>query len=362
MAAAIATSIIEHVLGLALASTNQDAGNRLVLEGLSFGPRPDGTFEIAIRTLEAAALRLASGPLTLELGRLALNGIVAVVRMEGGRPSLVAFEATSAELSEVKVQGPLILPTGDTTTAAGAAASWCLDPLASADGTIRAKIIDAHLMFDADVTVIVRQGRVDLNQATVAHTGPDSRMGISRLGLYVDAPNGRSYLYQFSSPPVGGVEYERRGAFLGARVTDRGKLELQPFAEGMLRQHGGGLTQGITQQTRVLLGRTSVTGEVRVGDGKFAVPGARAELLGRAEGRNVVRLHSEAVGRGVTMEMDSLSARNGVLGPGDTQLVCDEVAGALTLQLLVDGTQLRFALQFGKLNLRQLHARLPRAR
>jgi hypothetical protein len=349
MAAAPAPPIIDLILGLALGSTSPEAGNRLSLEGLALAARPDGMLEIGIRKFEATALRVASGPLTLELGRLAVHQLLAVVRMEGGRPHVDAFQAAGAELSDVKVHGPLVLPAVDSTTASAPATSWRLDPLAAADGTIRAKIVDAHLLFDADVTVLVRQGRVDFNQATVAHAGPDSRMGISRLGLYVDAANGRSYLYQFSTAPVGGVEYERRGGFLGGWGADRGKLELQPFAEGLLRQHRGGLTQGITQQTRVLLARTSASGEVRLGDGKFAVPGVQADLAGRAEGRNVVRLRSEAVGRGVTLEMDSLSARNTVLGSGGVQLTCEDIGGTVTLQLLVDGTQLRFVLQCGNL-------------
>lgn len=348
MAAAPVPSIADLLLGLALGSTQQEAGNRVSLEGLAFAARPDGMLEIGIRKFEAAALRAASGPLTLELARLAVHELVAVVRMEGGRPRLQSFEAAGAELSEVKVHGPLVQPAVESSTASAPATSWRLDPLAAADGTVRAKIIDAHLMFDADVTVIVRQGRVDFNQATVAHAGPDSRMGISRLGLYVDAANGRSYLYQFSAAPVGGVEYERKGAFLGGWGADRGKVELQPFLEGLLRQQGGGWTQGITQQTRVLLARTSVSGEVRLDDGTFAAPGAQAELAGRAEGRNVVRIRSEAVGRGVAVEMDSLSARKLVLGSG-VQLGCEEITGALTLQLLVDGTQLRFELRSANL-------------
>ena len=85
----------------------------------------------------------------------------------------------------------------------------------------------------------IRQGQVDFKDATVEHVGPDSRMGVSRLGLYVDAPNGRSYLYQFPSAPVAGVEYERRGALLGPFVTDRGNLRLQEFGEWLLRKPGG---------------------------------------------------------------------------------------------------------------------------
>ncbi|QJW83340.1 hypothetical protein HK414_01260 [Ramlibacter terrae] len=130
--------------------------------------------------------------------------------MQASRDGL---RAESAELSGVKLSGPLVLPEG--CKSERPAAAWSLAPLAAAEGTLRAKILDAHLIFDADVTVPIRQGRIDFKDATVEHVGPDSRMGASRLGLYVDAPNGRSYLYQFPTSLVPGVEYEKRGALLG---------------------------------------------------------------------------------------------------------------------------------------------------
>ena len=136
------------------------------------------------------------------------------------------------------------------------------------------------MLFDAEVTVPIRHGQIDFNDATVEHVGPDSRMGVSRLGLYVDAPNGRSYLYQFASAPLTGVEFERRGALLSPWVSERGKLRLQPFVEALLRQADGGQSQGLTQQARLLLGRTALAGEVQLSDGLFAVPGMQAQHRG----------------------------------------------------------------------------------
>ena len=117
------------------------------------------------------------------------------------------------------------------------------------------------------MTVPIRDGQIDFNETTVEHVGPDSRMGVSRLGLYVDAPNGRSYVYQFSSVPVAGVEFEQRGPLLGAWVTDRGKLRLQAFGEGLLLQGSGGHGVGFTEQARVMFDRTAVSGDVRLSDG-----------------------------------------------------------------------------------------------
>lgn len=356
MATKLAASIIDLVMGTTLGSTGPDSSNRVSLEGLTFGPGQDGTLEIAVRKLEATSLRLASGPLVLEVGRLALHGLVALVRIEAGTPSLRALEATSAELSAVKVSGPLAFARQPKET------SWCLQPLAAADGTIRAEILDAHLLFDAEVTVPIRQGQIDFNDATVEHVGPDSRMGVSRLGLYVDAPNGRSYLYQFPSAPVAGVHYEQRGALLGPWVTSRGNLRLQAFGEALLRQLGGGQAVGVTEQARLLFDRTAVSGDVQLGDGRFAAPGLQADMVGRADGRNTIRLHSEAVGRGLAVEIASLRVREAVWDLGNSQLGCDEMAGTFTLRLFVEQAQLRFAFDVAntRLSKMHLHPRGPR--
>lgn len=358
MAAALAAPIADFVLGLALGPVGQDSGNRVSFEGLALGSRNAGELEIGIRSLEAVALRVASGPLVLEVGKLALRELRGVVRMEAGRPQLVALEAASVELSGVKFHGPLLIPASVAGPAGHAAATaWCLGPLAGANGSIRAEIVDAQLLFDADVTVPIRQGAIDFNSTTVEHVGPDSRMGVSRLGIYVDAPTGRSYLYQFPSTPVAGVEYEQRGALLGARVTNRGHLLLQPFGEGLLGQPWVGRIQGLTEQARQLFDRSAVSGEVRLGDGKFCAPGVQAELVERADGRNEVRLHSEAVGRGLTAEMASLSARNALLGSGQVQMGCAEIVGSLVLQFSVEGTQLRFACDVANMKLSGLRLR-----
>src|SRR3954470_3882081 len=182
MPAALAASIIDLVLGSTVGSTGQESGNRVSLEGLSCKPGDAGALAIAVEKLAVASLRIAAGPLTPELGQLSLQKMAAVVRIEDGKPRVSSLEAASGELSNVKAQGPLDLREMPTSTA------WSLAPLAAANGTIRAQIIDAALLFDANVTVPMVDGKIDFSDATVEHVGPDSRMGASRLGLYVDAP------------------------------------------------------------------------------------------------------------------------------------------------------------------------------
>ena len=318
------------------------AGSRLAVEGVSLRPAPDGSHELAASRIEAGALRFALGEHVLEVGRLALHEVTGQLQWDAGKPRLSALRAARAETSSVRLAGPVNFPVP---TAPPAAGTWSLEPLAAAEGRIGAQIKDASLIFDANVTVPIRQGQIDFNAATVEHVGPDSRMGVSKLGIYVDAPNGRSYLYQFSPAPVAGVSYERRGAFLGQRVSDRGSLQLQAFAEALLLQARGGAGAGFTDQARLLLERTAVTGFVQLGDGRLAAPGVQAQLSGRAAGRNVVRLHSAAVGRGVTLEIEALGVPSAALNLPTLALACDDVAGALKLQLDVDHGALRFALE-----------------
>lgn len=352
------------MLGLEVGSSDKAAPNRCSLEGATWESRQEGGIDVRIRKLEAAALRLASGALVLEIGRIAVHELAGQMRIESGVPRLSALGAAEAEFSGVKLHGPLSMSpelqevrdallssaraassSTDIAARQAAADAWCLGPLGEADGTVRGEITDAHLLFDADVTVPIRHGQIDFNDATVEHVGPDSRMGVSRLGFYVDAPNGRSYLYQFASAPLAGVEFERRGALLSPWVSERGKLRLQAFAESMLRQGLGGHGQGLTEQARVLLGRTALSGEVQLGDGRFAVPGLHAQMEGRSEGRNAVLLRSEAVGRGLTVETASLAARNAVAKWRGAQLACDKITAQFKLQLFVEGPQMRFVLE-----------------
>ncbi|MGJ7606840.1 hypothetical protein ACSFA7_21035 [Variovorax sp. LT1R20] len=359
MATPLASSILQLLFGVDIGTSDETAGNRFAIEGLAWGPEKDGAASLRIDRLEATSLQFTSGELTLEIGRMAVRGLVAQIRSEAGAPQLAGLEAREAEFSGLKLHGPLRVPPQlhDAWNTAHAPASAAealasqvsadetsLAPLGMAHGTIRGQITDAHLLFDADVTVPVRGGQIDFNDATVEHIGPDSRMGVSRLGIYVDAPNGRSYVYQFASAPLAGVTFERRGALLSPWVSERGKLQLQEFAESMLRRGRGQGHEGLTEQTRQLLGRTSLSGDLQLGDGGFVLPGLRGQLEGRDEGRNRIGLHSEAVGRGVTTEIDSLSVRDAAAAAKNAHLRCDTLQAKLRLQLVSEDAGMRFVL------------------
>ena len=226
----------------------------------------------AVLSLEAASMRLDAGPFQLEVGKFSFDGLALQFETGDGKLRLASLAARKADLSGVKVQGPIVAKPPHASPGTPAEA-WSLAPLATANGKIRAEIVDAALVFDADVTIPIKFGQIDFDDVTVEHVGPDSRMGVSKLGLYVDAPNGRSYIFQFPSAPLAGVEFERRGALLGPWISDRGKLKLQEFGESMLAQPRSGAGAGMTEQSRHLLERTSLGGELQLGEGRFAVPG-----------------------------------------------------------------------------------------
>jgi hypothetical protein len=75
------------------------------------------------------------------------------------------------------------------------------------------------------------------------------------------------------------------------------------------------------------------------------VPGLHVRLDGRANGRNKVAMHSDALGQGLTIEMASLSAGKAVVDWRGAQLACDRITARLKLQLLVEGPGLRFVLE-----------------
>ncbi len=357
------------LLGLLLESefgttgdTAAPGGNRCTLEGVSWRPGEGGALALRIERLEATALRFASGPFVLDIARVEMHGIEARVQLDDGIPRLIGIEVASMAFSGLALRGPMAMPARlqamykAPTPPAGAAAAagiaagqaaadaWQLGPLTDAEGTLRSRITDAHLLFDADVTVPIRGGRIDFNDATVEHVGPDSRMGVSKMGVYVDAPNGRSYLYQFAGATVAGVEFEHRGALLGPWVSERGKLRLREFAESMLRQGRGGPGQGLTEQARLLLGRTALSGELRLGEGRVAVPGLQLRL----EGRHAIGLRSPSVGQGLTFEMASVAARDAAAAVHGMQLAVERMSATLQLVVTADGDGLRFALDLAQ--------------
>ena len=241
-----------------------------------------------------------------------------------------AFEAATLNLAEVRWPlGADLLATALAPPTDGQAPAWTVEPLGAADGELRGRITDAQWLFDADVTVPVRGGRVDFDDAAVAHVGPDSRLGVSRMGIYVDAPNGRQYLLQFAAVPTAGVAFERRGALLGAWVADRGALALREVAESLLRQAAARIG-GLTDAARALVGRTALQGELQLSDGWLRGPGLAARFVMRSDGDNRVRLDGPA-GQPWTVAIPSLSLADVDVAQGPARLQAAGLRGAVRI-------------------------------
>jgi hypothetical protein len=278
-----------------------------------------------LRMSEASvAVRSSDRMRELRVAHIELND----VDLQTSRP---CFRAVSLELSNVTVRSPSWWPSSGRTegirtveieqmhlkqasvgpcpvpigNAGNAQRHWQLEPLRNLEGTLHADIVDAAWIFDADVTIPISDGCIDFNRATVEHIGPDSSMGVSRMGVYVDAPNGRTYLFMLSATHVPGAHFEQRsGGLLPGWRGDRGSIELRPLLECAL----SGMPLGrLAAGTRDMLSRTRMSGEFRLGDGVIGDDQHRIVLVGRERGKNHVALSSAESGTGIVLRTGDLA-------------------------------------------------------
>jgi hypothetical protein len=276
----------------------------LQMSGVSSELEPGDTPKLRIERVEVRDLKLQTPRGLVRAARAVLSDVTVRLRTapQAGGP-LDAPESLS--VGELRLEGASVEPHAMPPRAAGPHRSWRLDPLASLDGSLHADITDATWVFDADVTIPITRGRIDFNRATVEHVGPDSSMGLSRMGIYVDAPNGRTYLYLLSATHVPGASFERRGALLPSWTGDRGSIDIQPFVEGLI----SGIPLGAPATgARDMLARTRVRAELQLGNGVLGDDRDRVVLAGREQGKNRIELSSAPSGTGIVLRMPELSA------------------------------------------------------
>jgi len=272
--------------------------------GVASELEPDGSQRLRIERVDVRDLKLETSLGTVSAASATLSNVS--VRLGAAPPSagplgrLRELAVGELRLEGARIEAPIVLPS----KASGVPhRDWRLEPLTSLEGSMRADITDAHWVFDADVTIPIARGRIDFDRATVEHVGPDSSMGISRMGVYVDAPNGRTYLYLFSATHIPGAVFERRGALFARWTGSRGSIELRPFVECFLSGVPmGALAAGI----RDIISRTRVTADLRLGDGVMGDDRNRVVLAGREQGRNRIELSSVAAGA-ATLRIHDLS-------------------------------------------------------
>lgn len=294
----------------------------------------DGAWRLGRLLLRGVELRTPA--LALRAAQVLLRGL-SVVPAPPGDAAAQPLRALSLDALEVQ-DAQLELARAPSPAAAGEQAQWQLDALAGLDGRLQMHIDDAAWIVDAEVGVAIQGGRIDFNRMSVEHIGPDSPMGVSHMGIYADSPTGRDYLYQFMLPHVPGVRFEQRGSLFGARVTDRGSLELQPFVESLLHNAGCGTPQGRPgRHAAPALQRTRVSGELSLGDGVMGTRTQQVELAGRAQGRNRVGLSAASLGQQIVLRLPDLWAARALFSLAGLQGGSGAITGTVSATVSAPG-------------------------
>ncbi|NUZ07343.1 hypothetical protein [Piscinibacter koreensis] len=300
--------------------------------GLSSLIDADGSATLRIERIEVSDLALQTPLGPVNAASAVLSDVTARLGPARGDAGLVD-RIVGARIGSLQLRGaslgPVAWPAGGAPSAP-VRRHWRFEPLATLDGAVHADIKDAAWIFDAHVTIPIAHGRVDFNRATVEHIGPDSSMGISRMGIYVDAPNGRNYLYLLSATRVPGANFERRGALLSSWSSDRGSIDLQPFAECFL----SGVSIGAPARgSAEMIARTRMRAELRLGDGVIGDERARAVLTGRERGRNRIELSSSPSGPQLVVRVLELAAAETHLALFGMPVSSGTLAGTLSAQI-----------------------------
>jgi len=285
------------------------------------------------KDMQASGLALSAAPgggLWLRAERLQLGE--AVVKSAWGTARIAAIALTNASLrfgppaarsadaapslvlqtlraDQLELQG-VDLELDPAHAARGDAQHWQLEPLAALQGELAIFIRDAAWVVDAEITMPIEGGRIDFDRVVVEHVGPNSSMGISRSAVYVDAPNfGRTELFRFDTPLIPGAVVEARGGFTGQRITDRGRLDLQAFAQAALSAPAGQAIGRIAgREVTQMLDRTKLSGELRLGDGAIGVDGQQITLSGQALGQNRISLSAAVLGHRLVLRLPEVAA------------------------------------------------------
>ncbi|MCM5678986.1 hypothetical protein M8A51_05510 [Schlegelella sp. S2-27] len=257
--------------------------------------------------IEARDLQWQLGGLTLRVARARLESLSArftpaangrpprLQQADIGRLQLMGVEVDEAELPDAAP------PHGE---------PWRLDALAGLQGLVHAFVTDAVWVVDAEVQLRLRDGRIDFNGVSVEHIGPDSSMGISRGGVYVDSPKlGREYLYLFTANDVPGARFETLSSGRVRRITDRGQLDLRAFVEGLLAQQPHAWPGKLADRhVAGTLDRTRLTAELQLGDGALGAERQHVVLSGRADGKNRVIVSAAVLSHKLVVRMPDMAA------------------------------------------------------
>ena len=306
--------------------------NGLEALGTAIELGPEGRVHMRADRLLLRDVHLNAGLAEIIVARLTLRH---ARLMLASPPSTGSLEVQGLHADEVDLEGVEVTP-GAAHASLPFAGGWRFDALGTLHGLLEAYIRDAAWVVDAHIRLPVAQGRVDFNTVVVAHVGPNSSMGVGRRGVYMESPGGlRTELFVFDAPQVPGASYEQRGGLGGARVTDRGRLDLPVVLEGLLSvPEPPPLAHLAGPDVGRMLDRTKLSGELRLGDGSLGTACHHLLLAGHAQGKNCMVLSAAVLGQRLVVRMPDLHAAGAVfqcLGqPGRTGPVSARVEAHLT--------------------------------
>lgn len=311
--------------------------------------------QVEAASIEAQDLRWRLGDTPLRIARARARQLSATLAPAGpGQPPRL-LGATAAELELLGVElEPADWPgLPEVSTLRGEQPR--LDALGAMQGLLHAFVTDAVWVVDAEVRVALRDGRIDFNQVAVEHIGPDSSMGISRGGLYIDSPKlGRQYLYLFTARDIPGTHFETRQ---GRKVRDRGQLDLRAFAQGLWAQ-GRPAPPGKMANRHVesTLDRTRLTGELQFGDGALGSTRRHVVLTGQAEGKNRLIVSAAVLSHKLVLRMPDLAAREARFALAGLDGTSGPISADLSARVsgLGNGSPPELALSLGHLKVEDL--------
>lgn len=268
--------------------------------------------------LEATGLRLRLAGLDVRIDRALATGLSAAFSEPGpGVPSrLLGARMQQLLLEGLEASGPLAR------IQRPPAQGLRLAALQGLEGRLRAAITDAAWILDADITAPVVAGAIDFSQVTVEHLGPNSALGVSPGGLYVDPPHlARRYLYLFTGATPQGLDFQGRGRADVATLV----------ADLLARSEPPGRVAN--EEIAATLQRTQVQGELHLADGELGVQAAMLKFAGAAVGRNRLSLMAEALARKLVATLPEAHAQESRFAWGGLEGRSGAVQAELHLEL-----------------------------
>ncbi|HKA20519.1 MAG TPA: hypothetical protein VKN18_19700 [Blastocatellia bacterium] len=294
------------------------------LTGLDFTQLPDGTMYVDFDELAAKSLQIKQigGP-TVDITTAKLK--TAGIAMQGETTDR-AFEILGATFDELELQGIKVTIEVDRNAPSSGGKPtdlWNLEALNSLEGDLKLYFTDAKYYVDADVNCPIRAGVVDFNKVDLEHLGPNSAMGISPRGIYVDGLSSivfRNYIYERDNIKDATFEVieiiepsgpDDTGSYY---IPDRGSLNLKGFLEQMINDPKA--ASGKAPERLEELNRMNLRGELTIDDKSLGTGKHGVTLHGKSAGKNKIKIDAAKLGENLLIEIPEFEASKGKFEAG----------------------------------------------